>query len=67
MVKVMFMTSTKYKGVRYDAHTPFEADEADMEQLQRDGAIIVSRRTEAVLKEKKVKKTKDKTDVININ
>lgn len=40
MAEVKFVNNVKYKGVHYPAHTPFEVEDADVEALVKDGAIV---------------------------
>lgn len=41
MAEVKFTNTAKYKGVSYPAHTPFTVDDADIETLVCDGAIVI--------------------------
>lgn len=41
MKQVKFDMSVMYEGVRYPAHTPFNAKEEDMDSLIQDGATIL--------------------------
>lgn len=42
MTTVKFDHSVKYKGVRHPAHEFFVVDDADMEELKKDGAHVLS-------------------------
>lgn len=42
MTTVKFDHSVKYKGVRHPAHEVFVVDDADMEELKKDGAHVLS-------------------------
>ena len=42
MTTVKFDHSVKYKGVRHSAHEVFVVDDADMEELKKDGAHVLS-------------------------
>lgn len=41
MAQVKFVTTAKYKGVRYPAHTPFDVDDKDVDCLVNKGAIVI--------------------------
>lgn len=41
MAKVKFVNAAKYKGTLYPAHTSFDVDDKDVEQLVQKGAIVV--------------------------
>ena len=41
MAQVKFVNTAKYKGINYPAHTPFEVEDADVESLVKDGAIVI--------------------------
>lgn len=40
MAQVKFVSRSKYKGVRYPAHTPFEVADEDVNELVKSGAIV---------------------------
>ena len=42
MTTIKFDHSVKYKGVRYDAHEAFKADDADVAELKKAGATVLS-------------------------
>ena len=42
MTTAKFDHSVKYKGVRHPAHEVFVVDDADMEELKKDGAHVLS-------------------------
>jgi hypothetical protein len=43
MYKVKFPVTVKYKRTKYPAHTVFEVDDADIQNLVKDGAIIIEK------------------------
>lgn len=42
MTTVKFDKSVKYKGVRYDAHEVFKAEDSDVDQLVKAGATVLA-------------------------
>lgn len=42
MTTIKFDKSVKYKGVRYAAHEVFKVDDADVDQLKKAGATVLS-------------------------
>lgn len=41
MAKVKFPNKVNYNGVRYDAHTIFEIEDADLKEMQEKGCFVV--------------------------
>lgn len=42
MAKVKFPNKVNYNGVRYDAHTIFEIDDADLKEMQEKGCFVIA-------------------------
>lgn len=43
MYKVKFPVTVKYKRIKHPAHTVFEVDDADIQNLVKAGAIIIEK------------------------
>lgn len=43
MYKVKFPVTVKYKRIKHPAHTVFEVDDADIQDLVKAGAIIIEK------------------------
>lgn len=41
MAKVYFSTAVKYNGTKYPANTPFEVNDADIENLKKAGGWVI--------------------------
>lgn len=59
MAKVQFSKAVKYNGVRYPAHTPFEADDKDLKELKESGAFLLEEEKAAKPKPKKEEAKKE--------
>ena len=47
MAKVYFSTAVKYNETKYPANTPFEVNDADIENLKKAGGWVISSEPEA--------------------